>query len=253
MTSPRKPLAFGYCRVSTARQATMGASLESQENDINAYYKFALQDKYGWGGIFTDDVSGKVPLRHRPAGADLFGVIEDGDCILFAKLDRAFRSLIDMLETLRMLEARGIRLVFRDLNCDTDTNMGKLILQVFGAFAEFERGRIAERAREGKAIRRAQGAYLGGWVPYGFAIKKNHQGKNLLVACPEERAIGSKIVAWKQAGWAWDTITIHLLKHRISNKVGKEYTRSTVQNHYYYELRARDAAAEAKEIEQRLP
>lgn len=253
MTNPRKPLAFGYCRVSTARQAAQGVSLESQENDINAYFRFALQDKYGWGGIFTDDVSGKVPLRQRPAGADLFGILEDGDCILFSKLDRAFRSLIDMLETLRMLDARGIRLVFRDLNCDTDTDIGKLILQVFGAFAEFERARIAERVREGKSIRRAQGAYMGGWVPYGFVVKKNHKGKNVLVPYPEERAIGSKIVEWKQAGWAWDTITMHLLKHRITNKTGKEYSRSTVQNHYWYELRAREAEAEAKQIEEELP
>lgn len=253
MSEKRKPLAFGYCRVSTVRQATEGMSLEAQEEQINSYYKFQLQRNYGWGGLFTDDVSGKVELRHRPAGADLFAALEDGDCIIFAKLDRAFRSVIDLLETLRMLDARGIRLVFLDLNCDTKTDIGRLILQIFGAFAEFERARISERVREGKAIVRARGGYIGGYVPYGMKLKKDGRGKNVLVPCPEERAIGSKIVEWKQAGWTWDVIYFHLLKHRIMNKQRKEYARTSVQDHYFFELRARDAEAEAKRIEEELP
>jgi DNA invertase Pin-like site-specific DNA recombinase len=110
----RQPMNYGYVRVSTARQAREGVGLDAQTGGIEAHYQFKLRaEGFAWGGHFIDDgVSGKTPLRDRPGGAQLFAALEKGDCVTFLKLDRAFRSVLDMLETLKLLDLRGVRVVF---------------------------------------------------------------------------------------------------------------------------------------------
>ena len=71
------------------------------------------------------------------------------------------RSLRDLLDTIEHLEATGVDLYLDQQSLDTTTPAGKLLFQVTGAFAEFERSMIRQRVNAGLARARAQGKRLG--------------------------------------------------------------------------------------------
>jgi DNA invertase Pin-like site-specific DNA recombinase len=76
-------------------------------------------------------------------------------------VDRVGRSLIDLLGTIQHLEAVGCDLFLDQQNIDSTTPTGKLLYQITGAFAEFERSMIRSRVNAGLARARAQGKQLG--------------------------------------------------------------------------------------------
>jgi DNA invertase Pin-like site-specific DNA recombinase len=80
-----------------------------------------------------------------------------GDVVVVWRLDRLGRSLRHLIDTVRLLEDRGVG--FRSLTeaIDTSSSGGKLVFHVFAALAEFERDLIRERTRAGLAAARARG------------------------------------------------------------------------------------------------
>ena len=83
------------------------------------------------------------------------------DIVMAWSIDRLGRSLIDLLHTVQNLEAYGVDL-YRDRQAiDTTTPAGKLMFQITGAFAEFERSMIQQRVRLGLKRAVAQGKQLG--------------------------------------------------------------------------------------------
>lgn len=112
---------------------------------------------------FTDKASGKD--TNRPAFQELLGIVKSGDSIVVASMDRFSRSLMDLKKTVEDLMTRGVTVEFlkealRFAPGGTDP-MAKLMLQIMGAFAEFERSLISERQREGIAAAKAAGKYMG--------------------------------------------------------------------------------------------
>jgi DNA invertase Pin-like site-specific DNA recombinase len=71
------------------------------------------------------------------------------DCVMVSKLDRIGRSLQHLLSLIEEFTQKGIHLISVTQNIDTTTSVGKLQLQIMGAFAEFERNLISERTKEG--------------------------------------------------------------------------------------------------------
>jgi DNA invertase Pin-like site-specific DNA recombinase len=71
------------------------------------------------------------------------------DVVMAWAIDRLGRSQIDLLGTNQHLEAVGVDLYLDQQNIDTTTPTGKLLLQITGAFAEFERSMIRQRVRAG--------------------------------------------------------------------------------------------------------
>ena len=103
---------FGYARVSTARQASDGESLDVQRRMIEGY---ALMHGLQLDRIAVEEgVSGSVPLNERPAGGTLLGKLQAGDIIIAAKLDRCFRSALDALQVVEQLKAQGVKLHLLD-------------------------------------------------------------------------------------------------------------------------------------------
>ncbi len=103
--------------------------------------------------IFEEKASGAQ--RDRPELLAALDYMRDGDTLVVWKLDRLARSLKQLIETVEMMEARGIG--FRSLteSIDTTTTGGKLVFHIFAALAEFERGVIRERTTAGLAAARA--------------------------------------------------------------------------------------------------
>ena len=83
------------------------------------------------------------------------------DVIMAWSIDRVGRSLIDLLGTIQTLEACGVDLYLDQQSIDTTTPAGKLMFQVCGAFAEFERSMIRQRIHAGLKRAVAQGTQLG--------------------------------------------------------------------------------------------
>jgi len=158
---------YGYARVSTARQANEGESLEVQQRQIEGY---ALMHGMTLAAVMVEEgVSGSVPVEERPVGRPLFAKLQRGDIVIAAKLDRLFRSALDALTVVESLKGRGVRLHLLDLGGDIAGNgLSKLFLTIAAAFAEAERDRIRERISQVKADQKLRGRYLGGKIPFGY-------------------------------------------------------------------------------------
>lgn len=109
--------------------------------------------------IFEESASGgrwDRPELHR-----LLGQLREGDTLVVWKLDRLSRSLKDLLVILEKVEAAGAK--FRSLTEAVDTSgpAGRMVMQMLGAFAEFERAMIRERTKAGLQEARAKGRLPG--------------------------------------------------------------------------------------------
>jgi DNA invertase Pin-like site-specific DNA recombinase len=139
---------IGYARTSTSDQT---AGLEAQRRDLTAA---------GCDRIFAEQVS-SVDKDKRAKLADALEFIREGDTLVVTKLDRLARSLAHMLEIKGQVTDKGAHLRILDLDMDTSTPTGKLLLNMIGSIAEFERGIMLERQREGIAKAKADGKYVG--------------------------------------------------------------------------------------------
>lgn len=137
---------IGYARTSTVEQV---AGLEAQERDLRAA---------GVEKLFAERVSSQGQRQELKAAIDFS---REGDVLVVTKLDRLARSMADLVEITKALEAKKVSLVILNLNLDTSTASGKLTLNLFGAIAQFERELMLERQREGIAKAKADGKYKG--------------------------------------------------------------------------------------------
>jgi DNA invertase Pin-like site-specific DNA recombinase len=111
-------------------------------------------------------VGAKGQRRYRPewstqAHQDILCCRREFDIVMAWSIDRLGRSLIDLLHTVQNLEAYGVDLYLDQRAIDTTTPAGKLMFQITGAFAEFERSMIQQRVRLGLKRAVAQGKQLG--------------------------------------------------------------------------------------------
>src|SRR5699024_9182272 len=95
---------------------------------------------------------------------DVLDVVSEGDILVVTKLDRFARSTQDALNTIQMLQDKGVGLVVLNMSgeqLDTTTPTGKLMLTVLSEEAEFEANMIRERQREGIEQAKKRGVYKG--------------------------------------------------------------------------------------------
>ena len=136
---------IGYIRVSTTDQ-----NPERQLEDISLDRSFI--DKAS-----ANDVN-------RPELNSLLSFIREGDTLIVHSMDRLARNLNDLLDLVKKLTDRGIKVEFvkeKLVFSGEDSPMAVLLLSVVGAFAEFERSLLKERQKEGIALAKQRGAYRG--------------------------------------------------------------------------------------------
>ena len=85
----------------------------------------------------------------------------ENDVVFIKDFSRLARSTQDLLNIVKELDEKGVKLKSLKENLDTSTSTGKLMLTMIGAINEFERANMLERQREGIAIAKAKGAYKG--------------------------------------------------------------------------------------------
>lgn len=180
---------YGYCRVSTDKQAEEGESLGVQQRQIEGW---CLMQGEAVAETFVErGVSGSVPIAKRPEGSRLMGLVRKGDTIVTPRLDRFFRSALDALQTVENAQKRGIRIVVIDSLGDiTGNGMARAFLTISAAFAELERHTIRERVSTVKADQRSRGRYLGGKVPFGYTVGEDDTDlEGMLIVVPAEQEV----------------------------------------------------------------
>lgn len=137
---------IGYARTSTTDQ---DAGLEAQHRDLSTA---------GVEKLYSEQISS---VAQRPQLAAALDFAREGDVLVVTKLDRLARSMADLMDITRRLEAKGVALRILAMNLDTSTPTGKLMMNVLGSVAQFEREMMLERQREGIAKAKAAGKYRG--------------------------------------------------------------------------------------------
>ncbi len=142
-----------YTRVSTKDQTTESQILKLDEYCKNHDYKVVAK--------YEDIGTGKN--TKRPNYQKLLNDIhlKSFDILLVWKLDRLSRSLQDLMNLGELLKVKEIDLITYDNAIDTTSPTGKLMFQVMGAFAEFNRNLIAENVKAGMEKARAKGVKVG--------------------------------------------------------------------------------------------
>ncbi len=137
----------GYARTSTVDQE---ASFEHQQTKLK---------EAGCEKIFAEQVSAVSADREQFKRA--LDYVREGDVLVATKLDRIARSVTDLSNTVEYLKGRGVGLRILGTDIDTTTPHGSLMLNMLGAFAQFERDLLLERQRVGIAKAKADGKYKG--------------------------------------------------------------------------------------------
>jgi DNA invertase Pin-like site-specific DNA recombinase len=137
----------GYCRTSTIDQL---AGFEAQRRDLEAA---------GCERVFAEQTSS---IGKRDELAEALAFVRAGDVFfVVTRLDRLARSVADLTRIVQQLEGKGVSLKIIGMGIDTSTSNGKLMLNVLGAVAQFEREVMLERQREGIQKAKGEGRYTG--------------------------------------------------------------------------------------------
>ena len=146
-------------------------SKEAQDTRLGLY----IDSQPGWRLVkrFDDDASGAS--TERPGLAKAMAAARAGliDVLLVYRVDRFSRNLRDMVTLLDELDQAGV--VFRSATepFDTSTPMGRMLVQMLGMFAQFERDVIIDRVIAGMERKAAAGKWKGGRRPFGYTVNKD--------------------------------------------------------------------------------
>ncbi len=138
---------IGYARTSTTDQK---AGLAAQLRDL---------EQAGCSKVFSEELSSVTAKRPQLEAA--LEWVRQNDVLVVTRLDRLARSVADLVAITGTLRRKGVELRILSMNLDTGTPTGKLMVNLLGSIAEFERELMLERQREGIAKAKAEGKYPG--------------------------------------------------------------------------------------------
>ena len=156
ITDPRsshhgKQRVAAYCRVSTNNKEQIN-SYEAQK----VYYTQKIEENPDWelAGIFADKGLSGTSLKKRDNFNKMIAACKRGriDTILTKSLSRFARNTVDCLETVRMLRARGIGVIFEKENINTLTESNEFLITLFSGFAQAESESLSGNIARGKMM-----------------------------------------------------------------------------------------------------
>jgi len=183
---------LGYTRVSTVHQ--------DDELQRDALRTVGVQGDH----IYSDVVSGTKEARTRPGMQRLLGFARPGDTVVVWRIDRLGRSLLDVLATVHELREKNIAVQSISDGIDPATTTGRLMLNMLGTLAEYERELIVERVNAGLAASRKAGTVFGRPLSDPKVI-----GEKLEVVWAARERGKSAADAARLAGWSRATLYRH--------------------------------------------
>jgi len=199
-------------------------SISAQDSALGKY----VTTQPGWTLVatFTDDASGAT--TDRPGLQQALRAARAGrfDVLLVYRVDRFSRRLSDLLGLLNELEEAGVAFASATEPFDTSTSIGRMLVQLLGVFAEFERETIIDRVTKGMAMKASKGKWPGGSRPYGSHVDRE---THTLVPHPQEaphlREIFRLFVGERLGTRA---IADELNRRGVSNRTGKPWSGHTI-------------------------
>jgi DNA invertase Pin-like site-specific DNA recombinase len=214
--------AFSYLRVSGAGQLNKGG-FSRQRKAIKYFvekYKIKLEEE------FADDVSGKKGILDRPSLNNLLNKTEKSGIklVLVEHIDRIARDLITQELILKEFEKNGVRIISceneMDVTCGDDPDpTKKMIRQILGAIAEFEKSRMVSRLRNARERKRKEYGRCEGSKPFGF-FEKEKETLNRI------KQLARKPRLRKRRGFS--EIAAILNSEGMINRAGREWSRQSV-------------------------
>lgn len=138
-----------YCRVSTDSEEQLN-SYAAQKS----YYTQKIEENPEWemAGIFADEGTSGVSMKKRKEFNRMIASCKRGriDLILTKSLSRFARNTVDCLETVRMLKANGIGVIFEKENINTLTESSEFLITLFSGFAQAESESLSKNVTWGK-------------------------------------------------------------------------------------------------------
>ncbi len=187
-----------YVRVSTEEQATTGVSLAAQDARIRAY---ALAMDFEVSEVIQDAGASAKTLQ-RPGIAVLLDAVRAGDVerVIILKLDRITRSTRDLAELLDTFAKADAALVSVSESLDTKSAAGRLVVNMLGVVAQWEREAIGERTGTALTHKRATSQ---SYSPTPFGYRRDG---NTLVPVPEEQEALAEAIQLDRAGVSFRAI-----------------------------------------------
>jgi DNA invertase Pin-like site-specific DNA recombinase len=181
-----------YVRVSTDKQ-----TIENQLRELRQ-----IAERRGWEVVHEYHDAGISGAKSREARPGLDEMLKDAqrrrfDVVMVWAIDRLGRSLIDLLGTIQNLETCGVDLYLDQQSIDTTTPAGRLMFQITGAFAEFERSIIRQRVRAGLKRAVEGGKQLGRPkidIPVEKRIQAQLRAKKGMLAIARDLKVGTGTV-----------------------------------------------------------
>lgn len=175
-----------YTRVSTKDQDTSNQMLVCRDAGFDVLEEHLVQEK----------ISGGVPAFERPLFSELSKKMVKGDELIVTKLDRLGRNSIDVLNTIKEMAGRGIKVRALNLgDLDITSSVGEMIVTVIAAVAQMERDLIKERTAEGIKRKRKDNEDKGLPKGHGFGRPKNWGLIIKVFQLHKENYKGNKIAA----------------------------------------------------------
>jgi DNA invertase Pin-like site-specific DNA recombinase len=140
--TPGQRMGYIYTRVSTTMQKDQGHSLEQQDYQLTEYCKknnIVIIEKYEDSAL-----SGKT-INKRPAIQRMIADLKPNVVVLCATLSRLSRNTHDLLSIHNLIQKAKAELIILDVNIDTTTPAGRMMLTLLGSFAQFEVEQTSER------------------------------------------------------------------------------------------------------------
>ena len=222
--------AAGYVRVSQERNARNGYGLGAQETDIQRYIEYKRLSRVG---IYREAGASGYE-RERPELDRLLADAKAGklDVVIFPSIDRAGRSVKDIIEIDAMLRDAGVDIIFLREGIDTSTPTGELFRNIMAAVAQFEGRLIYERMSKGKRRKAAKGGYTGGWLPYGYRLNDGR-----VVVVPKEARVVERVFRWRAQGktleWVASSLNTDGAKTQRNGKWRVSTVRGMLANRFY--------------------
>ncbi|HUD15684.1 MAG TPA: recombinase family protein, partial [Acidimicrobiales bacterium] len=188
---PRPPATAGtrvaiVTRISTD-EVNQPYSLEAQSKGLEAFV--ASQPGQAITHRFVDQASGATLERPGLQAALAAAKAGEFDVLLVYRIDRLTRSIVGLMTIVSELDAAGVALRSATEPIDTQGPVGRMLLQLLGIFAEFERGLLIDRITKGFERKAARGEWLGGPGPYGYHL--DSATKTLVPEPPEAAIVGT--------------------------------------------------------------
>lgn len=193
-----------YTRISTD-EAHQPYSLQAQDGRLRAY----VASQGGWvlTRQFSDQMSGATTERPGLRRALAEARAHRYDLLLVYRVDRFARSVRGLAGLLEELDAAGVAFRSATEPFDTTTPAGRMMVQMLGVFAEFERATIIDRVIAGMERKAARGEWTAGSRPYGYTVDPatGHlapvAGEVPVVRAIFDRYTAGRLGAKSVAGW----------------------------------------------------